>query len=282
MLKKGINYLSFMPGTDVKTAVKLAKDAQFEGIELMLCEEGIAGMKGDNQAKEAKNIIEDAGLEVSGFSSTLHWSYPLTSSNPNIIKKSKDSIKCQLEIASELGADTALVVPGMVAADFMPGCEICDYDVAYKRAFEAIYELKEYAEEVKVNIGIENVGNKLLVSPLETRDFIDKIDSKYVGVYFDVGNVLYQSGGYPEQWIKILGKRIKMVHFKDYRRIPGGLNAFVDLLAGDVNYPAVVEALEGVGFDGYCNAEMLPPYKYYSDQIIYNTSASMDRILKRK
>lgn len=282
MLKKGINYLSFVSGTDVKTAVKLAKNAQFEGIELMLCEDGIAGMKGRNQVKEAKKIIEESGLEASGFSSTLHWSYPLTSSDPNIVKKSKDSVRRQLEIAAELGTDTALVVPGMVAADFMPGCEICDYDVAYKRALEAIGELKEYAKVVKVSIGIENVGNKLLVSPIEMRDFIDKINSEYVGAYFDVGNVLYQSGGYPEQWIKILGKRIKMVHFKDYRRVPGGLDAFVDLLAGDVNYPAVVEALEAVGFDGYCNAEMLPPYKYYSDQIIYNTSASMDRILKRK
>lgn len=48
---------------------------------------------------------------------------------------------------------------------------------------------------------------QILLSPLEFRDFVDKFDSEYVGVYFDVGNVLLT--GYPEHWIKILGKRIK-------------------------------------------------------------------------
>jgi hexulose-6-phosphate isomerase len=112
------------------------------------------------------------------------------------------------------------------------------------------------------------------------RDVIDKVGSDYVGSYFDVGNVLYC--GYPEHWIKILGKRIKKVHFKDYRRAVGSLDGFVDLLAGDVDYVAVKKALDSVGYDGWVSAEMIPPYKQYSETIIYNTSNAMDRILGRK
>ena len=62
----------------------------------------------------------------------------------------------------------------------------------------------------------------------------------------------------------------------------GGLHGFVDLLAGDVNYPAVIEALKSVGYDGWVTAEMIPNYKYYTETIIYNTSNAMDRILGRK
>ena len=179
---------------------------------------------------------------------------------------------------SLLGADTILVVPGLVGADFIPGCEVTEYDVAYDRSLEALTQLKEYAEKVKVNIGLENVWNKFLLSPLEMRDYIDKIDSPYVGAYFDVGNVVYS--GYPEHWIKILGSRIKKVHFKDFKARVGNINGFVDLLSGDVNYPGVMEQLEKVGYDDYVIAEM-GIYKNYPDQTIYTTSIAMDRILGR-
>jgi len=179
-----------------------------------------------------------------------------------------------------LGVDTILVVPGAISGlGPTPEDEIVEYDVAYDRALQLMKELAPYAEEKKVCIGIENVWNKFLLSPLEMRDFIDKVGSDYVGSYFDVGNVIYS--GYPEHWIKILGKRIRKVHFKDFRRDVGTLAGFVDLLAGDVNYPAVVKALKNVGYDSFVIAEMIPAYTHYTDQIIYNTSASMDRILER-
>jgi hexulose-6-phosphate isomerase len=100
-----------------------------------------------------------------------------------------------------------------------------------------------------------------------------------VGAYFDVGNVLY--AGYPEHWIRILNKRIKKVHFKDYRREAGGLSGFVDLLAGDVNYPEVIKALKEIGYDNYVIGEMIPGYTHHANQIVYNTSSSMDAILER-
>jgi hexulose-6-phosphate isomerase len=94
-----------------------------------------------------------------------------------------------------------------------------------------------------------------------------------------VGNVVYS--GYPEHWITILGKRIKKVHFKDFRKSVGTLDGFVDLLAGDVNFPAVMDAFSAVGYDDYVTAEMIPNYTHYTNQIIYNTSKSMDQILGR-
>jgi len=182
-------------------------------------------------------------------------------------------------VASWLGCDTILVVPGAVSVSFAPDLGVVSYDVAYSRALLSLKELAPFAESLKVSIGVENVWNNFLLSPLEMRDFIDEVGNPYVGSYFDVGNVLYS--GYPEQWIKILGKRIKKVHFKDYKKAVGTLDGFVDLLAGDVNYPAVVGALNKIGYNDYVTAEMLPPYKCYPEQIIYNTSNSMNKILGR-
>jgi len=276
-VKKGINYWSYAAGTSMEDAMLLAKDARFDGIEFCLAAEGEVSLQ--STERELHAIRERAsaiGIEIASLASWLPWENSLTSNDPNRRRIAKDIVRKQIESAVALGTDTILVVPGYVGVDFVPDAEVCPYDAVYDRALEAITELARDAEQAGVTIGVENVWNKFLLSPLEMRGFVDAIESPNVGVYFDVANVLQY--GYPEHWIAILGSRIKRVHFKDYRREPGGFGAFVDLLAGDVNSPAVMDALRAIGYDGYCTAEMMPPYKHYAEQILYNTSASMDAI----
>lgn len=278
-MKKGISIWSFAE-PDLRKCMLLAKSAGFDGIELALDEDSMVSMKSTKEdILEVKKMAEEIGLELYSVASGLYWQYNYTSANPENVKYAKEITKKQLQVASWLGCDTILVVPGAVEVAFDPG-EVVEYDVAYERALEALRELAPVAEELNVHIGVENVWNRFLLSPMEMADFIDKVGSTHVGSYFDVGNVLYD--GYPEHWIKILNKRIKKVHFKDYRRAAGDLYGFVDLLAGEVNYPAVMAQLESVGYDNWVTAEMLPPYTHYPETILYNTSNSMDKILGRK
>ncbi|HHY24881.1 MAG TPA: sugar phosphate isomerase/epimerase [Clostridiaceae bacterium] len=279
-MKKSISIWSFAEGMKIVDCMKMAKDAGFDAIELALNETGEMGLQSSkDEILGYRKAADEIGIEISSLATGLYWSYTLTSDNEKIREKAKSIVKKQLDAASLLGVDTILVVPGAVGVDFVPDSEVIAYDVAYERALEAMKELAPYAESKKVYIGIENVWNKFLLSPLEMRDFIDEVGSDYVGSYFDVGNVIYS--GYPEHWIKILGKRIKKVHFKDYRKDVGTLSGFVDLLSGDVNFPAVIEELKNVGYDSYVTAEMIPPYKNYPEQIVYNTSLAMDKILGR-
>lgn len=279
-MKKGINIWSFSGNLDIITCMKTAKDAGFDGIELSLNETGQLSLDSmASEIREYRKHAEDIGIDLTSLASGLYWDYSITSSKPDIREKAQDIVKKQLEFASILNVDTILVVPGAVGVDFLPDAEVVDYETAYNQALETFSELAKEAEGRNISIGLENVWNKFLLSPLELRDFIDKIHSEYVGVYFDVGNVVF--AGYPEQWIRILKQRIKKVHFKDYRREVGGLAGFVDLLAGDVNYPEVMKALKEVGYDDYVTAEMIPAYTYYAEQIVYNTSAAMDKILGR-
>jgi len=254
-MKKGISIWAFAEKS-LEKCFSLAREYGYNGVELALDETGDISLNSTKEDMERiKALAEKYGLELYSIASGLYWSYSLTANDPATRAKAMEIARKQLDVASWLGCDTILVIPGMVEG-LTPGQEVVPYDVVYERALEAISQLAAFAEERKVAIGLENVWNKFLLSPLEMRDFIDKINSPFVGAYFDVGNVVLS--GYPEQWIKILGKRIKKVHFKDYRRSVGTLDGFVDILSGDVNYPAVMQSLKYVGYEGWVTAEVFP------------------------
>lgn len=279
-MKKGISIWSFAGGT-LEENFKLAKAAGFDGVEVALAEDGEINLNSTQEdLLKIKDTAKAVGIELYSVASGLYWQYSITSDDADQREKAKACVRKQLWTASVLGCDTILVVPGAVSVSFAPELGVVDYAVAYERSLAAFKELAKDAEHYKVNIALENVWNHFLLSPLEMRDFIDKIGSDYVGSYFDVGNVLYS--GYPQQWIKILGNRIKKVHFKDYKKSVGSLDGFVDLLSGDVNWPEVIGAFAAIGYDGWVTGEMLPPYTHYPETIIYNTSNAMDKILGRK
>ncbi|MGQ9631049.1 MAG: sugar phosphate isomerase/epimerase family protein [bacterium] len=258
--------------------MRMAKEAGFEGIELNMSADGaITPESARTEIERIAQSARKAGIAISSLCGGLLWDNPLTSGDPDVRERGKKIAAKSLEIASWLGADTVLVIPGFVGIGFRPGSEVVPYDVAYERSLDAIKSLSEVAEKHKVFVGVENVWNKFLLSPLEMRDFVDKVGSPYVGVYFDVGNVLLT--GYPEHWIRILGGRIKKVHLKDFKTSIGNIEGFVDLLEGDVNWPEVISALKEIGYDGYLVAEVFP-YKHHTEALLWNTSKSMDHILR--
>ncbi|MBL8993310.1 MAG: sugar phosphate isomerase/epimerase, partial [Spirochaetia bacterium] len=229
--------------------------------------------------KKIRATAEKIGIQLSGFATGLYWGANGASADPKVRQKAAAILDRQLECAEALGIDAVLVVPAAVGVDFIPGGEVVPYDVAFDRAKDLIRQALPAAEKRKVTIGIENVWNKFLLSPLEMRDFVDSFKSERVKCYYDVGNTL--ATGYPEHWIPILGNRIARVHFKDYRRAVGSVEGFVDLLSGNVNWPAVVKALRDVKYQGWVTAEMIPPvpfYTYAPETLIYNTAKAMKAI----
>jgi len=275
-MKKGVNQWSFPETMSVRECMDLAKKVGFEGIELNLSEEGEFSLKTlEKDLIDIMNLAKSIGIELSSLS--LESPYFLTDEDESNVRMAKEHIKKALKVAAKLGMDTILVVPGGVDVSiWSPNSKIVSYDLAYEKAQSALKDLSSVAKENGVFIGIENVWNKFLLSPLEFKNFIDEINAEYIKVYFDVGNVLIN--GYPEQWIRILGKRIKKIHIKDFKVNIGNINGFVNLLEGDVNWPEVVKALNEIGYDGYITAEMIPPYKFYPERLIYDTSKAMDKI----
>lgn len=277
---KSINLWSFPGSCSIEQCLDMALKAGFSAVEPNFALDGELGFDTpDSSVLRVKSMAEDRGIALAALATGVYWGTPPTHDDPAIRMKAANLIKRQLEVAALLGVGAILVVPGLVGAEFIPGSPQIKYDVAYSRALEFVASAASHAKECHIIIGVENVWNKLLLSPIEMRSFLDACASPFVKSYFDVGNVLLY--GYPEHWIRILGSRIARVHIKDFKTSVGNINGFTDLLAGDVNFPEVMKALSEVGYDSYVTAE-LGAYRHYSDQTVYNASASMDRILSMK
>lgn len=281
-MKKSISIWSFYGDWSLKEKLELARNAGFEGFEIDVSGDGPITLESDDAAIDAVGALASGvGIELSGLATGMYWEFNPASSDDGNRANAKKIIEKQIQVASQLNIGAILVVPGSVGADFIPGCEEVPYNQVWDRATEFIASALPLAKEKGVTLCVENVWNKFLLSPMEMARFIDQFDDERVGSYFDVGNVL--ATGYPEHWVPILGERIKRVHVKDYRRAVGSVDGFVDLLSGDVNWPAVMSALRSIGYDGWVAAEMIPPvpfYKHSPETLIDNTSRAMDNIFK--
>lgn len=276
-MKLGYSMFSFSENIDLKDIFSNVSLMKYDGVEPVLSEEGYLNPSmREGEVLEIKKMANANGLEIPSVGVWSLWDNNPVSNDLSIRKKAVDIIERQLEFASILGADTILVIPGYTHCSFAKNPEKVAYNVAYDRAYELFFKLEKVAREYKVSIGIENVWNKFLLSPLEIRKFLDDINSEYVGSYFDVGNIMYI--GDPSDYIEILGRHIKKIHISDYRVEQAGLGAFVDIFAGDVDFLEVIKSLKKIGYDDYLMLEMLPNYKRLPELSIYSNKPAMDRL----
>lgn len=281
-MKKAISVWSFPGEWDIDRKLAVAREAGFAGFEIDLTDNGPVNLSSTAEELAAlRQKIEAAGLQISGLATGLYWGANAASGEEANRSRAAAVLRAQIRCAAGLGVDAILVVPGSVGVDFIPGAEVVPYETAHRRAHDFVLAALPEARRAGVALCIENVWNKFLVSPLEMRAFVDNLRSAAAASYFDVGNALLS--GYPEHWIEILGPRIRRVHFKDYRRAVGSVDGFCDLLSGDVNWPAVMQALRKIRYDGWVAAEMIPPvpfYRYCPEVLIHNSSRAMDAIFQ--
>lgn len=278
-MKISASYWMFEKGTQglkpVVEAMSEAKALGYDAIELCIASAGVLTEK--TSEAECRQIVKAAqhiGIEIASVASGESWASSPTANDPAVRQRIIDFTAKGLQITRWLGTDAYLFVPGAVSVFFNPNSEIIPYDICYQRAQEAVRKLLPVAERCRVKLGIENVWNMFLLSPLEMRDFVDSFRSPWVGAYLDVGNII--QFGYPEQWIRILGRRIVRIHVKDFKRSVGTADGFVDLLEGDVDFPAVREALLEIGYDEFVTAEMMP----WTPERPGRTAAALTQIFK--
>ena len=282
MFVKSINYWSFPGGMDGSLSqadfFAQAKKAGFEAVEVCMGLTGEISLETTKKNAEAfARLAADHGLRIASVATGLFWDTSMTASSAKVRSEALKIAKKEIDIAAWMNAGAVLVVPGAVKVPWVPSSELRPYAEVYDLATEAIGKLEEYARARKIAIGIENVWNMFLLSPIEMRDFIDQFQSEWVGSYFDTGNCILWS--YPEHWIRALGKRIKRVHLKDYKREVGTAAGVANLLEGDADWPEITKALKEVGYSGPLTAEMIPGYQHYPMVLIDNTSRAMDAII---
>jgi L-ribulose-5-phosphate 3-epimerase len=275
-MKKSIGDSIFPHTLTFGQGLQLLKRAGYEGIELWLGDRPWFQMgTSDTQLQQLFSQIQDAGLEVSNVSNSLDWDENICARDPSKRQAAFHHVERQIEAAQIFKTDAILIVAGVVTAD-MP------YNEVYARCVDSLKKLGEVAGKAKVKIGVENCNSeqKFLLSPREFHTFLDEINSAWVGIHLDVGNI--HDTGFAEQWIEMHGPRITRIHVKDvmkHRGRCGQESVYTNLFLGDNNWRAIRDAMTKVKYDGWLVAEMEARYRYAPDQQVYDTSAAMTRLI---
>ncbi len=195
---------------------------------------------------------EKTGVIAHGVVDSVHWKIKLSDPDAAVRAKAVQALELAIRDAKAYGGTSVLVVPGVVDKEV-------SYNEVYDRSQAEIRKVLPLAQELNIRILIENVGNNFLLSPLELARYLDEFNSPVMGSYFDIGNMMYE--GWPEQWIRILGKRIVKLDIKEYSRTKaetGGRKAGYDVnfLEGDNDWPTIMAALKEIGYIGWGTSEM--------------------------
>jgi len=220
----------------------------------------------DERAAEGmKSAADKANIRIDSVMNMDHWRYPLSSSNPEVVEKSLAGMRTSLHNAKLWGADTVLLVPAVVNPE-------TSYRDAWTRSQDQIRKLIPLAAELEVGIAIEEVWNRFLLSPIEMANYIRDFQSPWIKAWLDVGNVLLY--GYPQDWIRTLGKSIVKLHVKDFKRREDGY-AWVNLGDGDADWPEVRQALAEIAYSWSAIAELQGGDEAY----LRDLSRRMDRLI---
>ncbi|MEZ4848800.1 MAG: sugar phosphate isomerase/epimerase family protein [Bacteroidia bacterium] len=244
LIKKSLKFGMVKEDLSILDKFKLLKDLGFDGVEM--------DSPNELDNKEILKARDKTGLEIPGVVNSYHWKYPLSDPDPTVRAQCVESMKKALRDCKAYGGTTVLLVPAVVKAEV-------GYEEAYKRSQEEIRKILPVAEETGIKIAIENVWNNFLISPVEAARYIDEFENEMIGWYFDVGNIVRY--GWPEHWVRTLGKRILKLDIKEYsrqkQRDEGIWEGFkVELTEGDSDWVKVNQALRDVGYKGWGSAEV--------------------------
>ncbi len=228
-LKKAIMYATIGIRGSVAQKLRAVRAAGFDGVEPM----------SHMSQQEVLDALGATGLKAASVCCDTHWSRPLSDPSASVRREGREGLERALHDAKRYGATSVLLVPGVVN-------QKVPYDDCFRRSVAEIRQVVPLAQELGVKIAIENVWNNFITKPRQAVEFLDAIGSDHVGWHFDIGNAVRYSP--PETWIPVLGKRIVKLHIKEYSRVRGfGVKFF----EGDNRWPAIMQALDAVGYQGW-------------------------------
>lgn len=258
---KALNYWVFGGFTGEKSPqeiIDFAAAHQLDGVELTVGD----ALKIDISETECREIAayaESRGIELRTLATGLYGKCSLGTDDEDERRKALEFSRRYLQIAAWLGAETVLVIPGATRVAWDASRPVLSYRTVWDKSVESLRELLPEAEKLGVNIALENVWTRFLLSPMEWKFYLEQFASPRIGMYFDVGNCCIY--GRPQDYVEILGEKIKAVHIKNFTESDcgGGLHGFGDdIEQGEVDFDALKQALAKIGYQGPLTVEMIP------------------------
>jgi len=267
-MKKGFSDAMFIPKWELRKFLELSSKAGFDGVELNFREAG-GELTDETTLAAAKSIADMAnglGLEIPSITTSHHNLYAISAGDSKLRQRGIDIARKMIEFASAMNCPVIQVVPGVPYVD-------TPYQKGYELAKEALIQLGDEAKEAGVTIGLENVCNNFLHSPLEFSRFLNEINHPNVKFYLDNGNAL--KTGYPEHYYELMGDQLCCVHFKDYRV---KADDYVALLEGDIDWESNMQWLKKLSYDGYIINTPAYPFSHCLERLVEKSSQDLAAI----
>ncbi len=242
---KSIKFQMFRGKMSYLEKFQMLKDMGYDGVELN-------SPNGENK-KEALKASKAIDFPLHGCVDSIHWGRRLSDKDPKVREMGLQGLITAIKDTHYIGGSAVLLVPGRVSHP-----ETENQQQVWDRSIEQIHKVLPLASKLGIHILIENVWNGFCYihngpsdqTAEKLRDYIDAIDSPWIGVYFDIGN--HQKYGKPAEWIRTLGRRIVKLDVKDW----GKKNGFCKIGEGDVDWADVRKALKEIKFTGWSTAEV--------------------------
>jgi len=212
-----------------------AVEAGFEAVHLALSAcEAVTPDTTETACRQVAAAVRRRGLTISGCTLDKMTDAILTSAKKELRKQARDRIRGALDQASWL--ETALLVlPRFMISPTPTTSGRAGHDDAYHWAGESLLKLRFEAEQRAVAIACSVPATRLLLSPLEVREFIDRMNSPWVGADLDLATAA--AAGNSADWITVLSHRIRLVSLEN--SMP------------ERNGTTVVACLQRARYDGY-------------------------------
>jgi len=231
-----------------------AKELGFDFVEMSVDESDSRLARLDWTKKERLDVVQaiyETGIRIPSICFSGHRRYPLGSNEPKTEATSLEMMKKCIELAQDLGVRTI---------------QLAGYDVYYEekspetraRFIKNLRKACDWAEEAQVILAIEIMDDPFINSIEKYLAVEKEIDSPYLFVYPDTGNV---SAWHNDLWSEFYNghKSIAALHLKDtYAVTENSKGQFRDVPFGDgcVDWEAMFAILKKTNYNGPFLIEM--------------------------
>ena len=201
-----------------------------------------------------RQVAEDNGMGISSISA--HRSMVFADAAER--QASVDYVNGCIDAAPQVGTDIVHIITG-------PNAQGVSEGQSWQWMLDSIRQCAQHAADRHVTLAMEAVGFAVVANMKDLQRCLEDLDEYDICVNLDMAH-LPAADEDPPQWIGTFGKRVVHTHMKDarvYDDVEERVCVFgveldfecPPLGQGIIDWPAIIEALEKTGYDGYLSVE---------------------------
>lgn len=224
-----------------------AKEAGFDFVEISI-DETDEKLKRLDMSKEERlelvDVMKKVGIPIRTMCLSGHRKYPLGSSNPEICARGMEIMEKAIQLADDLGIRII---------------QLAGYDVYYEdstpetveRFGQNLEKAVSMAAKAGVIMGFETMETEFMNTVEKSMAYVNKINSVYLNVYPDIGNITNAAKTYGTDVLKDLktgAGHVVAMHLKEtvpgvFREVPFG--------TGHVDFQSAIKTAWEIGIRKY-------------------------------